>query len=172
MNDDAMATSKLAEGIRGFAADIVKLETTVRERLGVAPAPTPTPTTNPDASLPPASSSADGASAVADMSEFDQLATMTTIVADSGEIEAIRKYKPTDATTNPSLIYAAAQMPEYQSFVEDAVQHAIGLEGEVFMEACALTGDGGGGGTSNDGGWDMRGPFVRFSMNRNSVASR
>lgn len=57
-------------------------------------------------------------------------AGMTTIVADSGEIEAIRKYKPTDATTNPSLIYAAAQMPEYQSFVDDAVQHAVGLEGE------------------------------------------
>ncbi|CAN0507632.1 unnamed protein product, partial [Ectocarpus sp. 12 AP-2014] len=61
--------------------------------------------------------------------EFDQLAEVTTIVADSGEIEAIREYKPTDATTNPSLIYAAAQMPAYEGFVDDAVKHALGLQG-------------------------------------------
>ena len=116
MNDDAMATSKLAEGIRGFSADIVKLEVTVRERLGVSA----TPVTNGVCPVTNGSAAA---------TEFDQLAGMTTIVADSGEIEAIRKYKPTDATTNPSLIYAAAQMEEYQSFVEDAVKKALAMEG-------------------------------------------
>ena len=39
---------------------------------------------------------------------------MTTVVADTGDINSMKAYTPTDATTNPSLIYAAAQMPEYQ----------------------------------------------------------
>lgn len=125
MNDDAMATSKLAEGIRGFSADLVKLETTVRERLGVSPAPAPGPAWAPSAA-------ATNGGAGGGKSEFDQLAAFTTIVADTGEIEAIRKYQPTDATTNPSLIYAAAQMPAYQSFVDDAVQHALGVKGELL----------------------------------------
>lgn len=129
MNDDAMATSKLAEGIRGFSADLVKLEAVVRERLGVAPAPTPAPTMAPPAVA--TNGAANGATS-GGKTEFDQLAEVTTLVADSGEIEAIRKFKPTDATTNPSLIYAAAQMPEYQSFVDDAVQHAVGVEGETY----------------------------------------
>ena len=45
---------------------------------------------------------------------LDQLKSMTTVVSDSGDINAIKQYKPTDSTTNPSLIAAAAQMPEYQ----------------------------------------------------------
>jgi transaldolase len=46
---------------------------------------------------------------------------MTTVVADTGDFEAIAEYKPQDATTNPSLIYKAAQMPQYRELVEDAV---------------------------------------------------
>lgn len=46
---------------------------------------------------------------------------MTTVVADSGDIDSIKSHRPSDATTNPSLLYAAAQMPEYQHLVEDAV---------------------------------------------------
>ena len=57
-------------------------------------------------------------------SKLAQLKELTTIVADTGDIESIRRYAPTDATTNPSLIYQAAQMPQYQSLVEEAVQHA------------------------------------------------
>lgn len=144
MNDDPMATSKLAEGIRGFSADLVKLETTVRERLGVSPAPTITPAAaaaapadvaagaNKAAPAPIENGGANGG-AGGERTEFDQLGGMTTIVADSGEIEAIRRYRPTDATTNPSLIYAAAQLPEYQALVDDAVQHSVGLEGEREM---------------------------------------
>ncbi|RSR30713.1 transaldolase, partial [Acinetobacter baumannii] len=43
---------------------------------------------------------------------LDQLKTLTTIVADSSDLEAIRKFRPLDATTNPSLITAAAEQPE------------------------------------------------------------
>lgn len=55
------------------------------------------------------------------MSKLDQLKAMTTVVADTGDFEAIAEYKPQDATTNPSLIYKAAQMPQYRELVEDAV---------------------------------------------------
>jgi len=55
---------------------------------------------------------------------LDQLKSMTTVVSDTGDINAIKKYKPTDATTNPSLIAAAAQMPEYQSIVDDVLTTA------------------------------------------------
>src|ERR1700760_4572956 len=46
---------------------------------------------------------------------------MTTVVSDTGDINAIKKYKPTDATTNPSLIAAAAGMPAYQQIVDDVL---------------------------------------------------
>ena len=55
------------------------------------------------------------------MSKLDQLKTMTTVVADTGDFETIAEYKPQDATTNPSLLYKAAQMPAYRHLVEDAV---------------------------------------------------
>lgn len=58
-------------------------------------------------------------------SALDKLkASGTLVVADTGEIEKIKQYKPTDATTNPSLIYAAARMPEYAHLVEEAVNYA------------------------------------------------
>lgn len=59
------------------------------------------------------------------MTQFDDLAKKTVLVADTGDIEAIRKYKPTDATTNPSLIYKAAQMPQYQHLVDDAIAYGM-----------------------------------------------
>ena len=55
------------------------------------------------------------------MSKLERLKTMTTVVADTGDFEAIAEYKPQDATTNPSLLYKAAQMPQYRELVEDAV---------------------------------------------------
>ncbi len=55
---------------------------------------------------------------------LDQLKSFTTVVSDTGDINAIKQYKPTDATTNPSLIAAAAQMPEYQSIVDDCLKAA------------------------------------------------
>jgi transaldolase len=55
---------------------------------------------------------------------LDQLREMTVVVADTGDIQAIEKFKPRDATTNPSLITAAAQMPQYQSIVDDTLKGA------------------------------------------------
>jgi transaldolase len=50
-----------------------------------------------------------------------QLREITTVVADTGDIQAIEKFTPQDATTNPSLITAAAQMPNYQQIVDDVL---------------------------------------------------
>ena len=55
---------------------------------------------------------------------LDQLRAMTVVVADTGDFQAIRRYMPRDATTNPSLIAAAAQMPEYQDVVDDTLLQA------------------------------------------------
>jgi transaldolase len=54
------------------------------------------------------------------MNQLEQLKQRTTIVADS-DIDSIMAYQPEDATTNPSLIYKAAQLPQYQKLVKDAV---------------------------------------------------
>jgi transaldolase len=53
---------------------------------------------------------------------LDQLRSMTTVVADTGDILSIEQFRPQDATTNPSLITAAAQMPQYQSIVDETLQ--------------------------------------------------
>lgn len=55
-------------------------------------------------------------------SQFEKLKEFTTIVADTGDIDAIAKFKPQDATTNPSLIYKAAVMPEYAKLVDYTVK--------------------------------------------------
>jgi transaldolase len=55
---------------------------------------------------------------------LEQLRAVTVVVADTGDIEAIKQVKPIDATTNPSLITAAAQMPEYQGIVDDTLKAA------------------------------------------------
>lgn len=55
---------------------------------------------------------------------LEQLREVTVVVADTGDIEAIEKFKPQDATTNPSLITAAAQMPQYQGIVDDTLKGA------------------------------------------------
>ncbi|WP_298442488.1 transaldolase [uncultured Ferrimonas sp.] len=55
---------------------------------------------------------------------LEQLKAFTTIVADTGDIEAIRRYMPEDATTNPSLILKASQIPEYDRLIADAVAYA------------------------------------------------
>src|SRR3984957_3231110 len=54
-------------------------------------------------------------------SKLEQLRSMSTVVADTGDMEAIRAYKPTDCTTNPTLILKAAQMPAYAHLVEEAI---------------------------------------------------
>src|SRR5579863_4055832 len=55
-------------------------------------------------------------------SKLELLRGMSTVVADTGDMEAIRAFKPTDSTTNPTLILKATQMPGYAHFVDEAVQ--------------------------------------------------
>lgn len=55
------------------------------------------------------------------INQLESLKQFTTVVADSGDIEAIAKYKPQDATTNPSLILNAARMAKYAPLVDDAI---------------------------------------------------
>jgi transaldolase len=58
------------------------------------------------------------------MNLLDSLKRCTTVVADTGDFESIAQYKPQDATTNPSLLYEAAQKPRYQHLIESALGHA------------------------------------------------
>jgi transaldolase len=64
-----------------------------------------------------------------------QLRGMTTVVADTGDIEAIEKVKPQDATTNPSLLTAAAQLPQYGKIVDDVLLDAKKQLGEDAEDA-------------------------------------
>jgi transaldolase len=74
------------------------------------------------------------------MNLLESLKRSTTVVADTGDFEAIAEYRPQDATTNPSLLYQAAQKPQYAPLVDDALHHAIHYPGgraertEAFMD--------------------------------------
>lgn len=70
---------------------------------------------------------------------LEQLRDITVVVADTGDIQAIEKFKPRDATTNPSLITAAAQMPEYQGIVDDTLTQAKTDLGSDASESDILT---------------------------------
>ena len=60
----------------------------------------------------------------------DSLKNMTTIVEDTGDIAAIADFTPQDATTNPSLIYKAAQMPAYETYLNDALEYGRDADGD------------------------------------------
>ena len=74
------------------------------------------------------------------MNLLDSLKQYTVVVADTGDIEAIARYAPRDATTNPSLLLKAAQQPAYRHLVDDALQYAEGAgpdsgrRTEAFMD--------------------------------------
>jgi transaldolase len=74
------------------------------------------------------------------MTLLESLKKYSVVVADTGDVEAIARLKPQDATTNPSLLYSAAQRPEYQHLVGEAVEHAASQGGseteqsEAFMD--------------------------------------
>jgi transaldolase len=57
------------------------------------------------------------------MNQLDQLKKFTTVVADTGDFESLKAYSPTDSTTNPSLIYAASQQPQYKHLLQDALKY-------------------------------------------------
>ncbi len=60
---------------------------------------------------------------------LDQLKAMTVVVADTGDFESIQRYAPRDATTNPSLILAAAGMEGYRAIVDETIRGARGMAG-------------------------------------------
>ena len=65
--------------------------------------------------------------------QYEALKHFTIVVADYGEIEAIKKHKPQDATTNPSLIYKAANMPQYGKLVDDAIAYGDGDVSKIMV---------------------------------------
>jgi transaldolase len=69
--------------------------------------------------------------------QLEQLKAFSKVVADTGDFESMRVYKPQDATTNPSLIFAAAQRPEYADLLERAVKDLkdTSLKGSAKLEA-------------------------------------
>jgi transaldolase len=78
------------------------------------------------------------------MSLLDSLKRFTTVVADTGDIESMRQFKPQDATTNPSLLLKAAQQPQYRPLVDAALSDADKAGGggakraEAFMDRLAV----------------------------------
>ena len=64
------------------------------------------------------------------MNLLDQLRKMTVVVADSGDFETIAQYQPRDTTTNPSLLFKAAQMPHYRPLLDDAISSAQSQGGD------------------------------------------
>ena len=73
------------------------------------------------------------------MNLLESLRRWTTVVADTGDIEAIAGHKPQDATTNPSLLLQAAQKPEYQDLVDEALHFALDSPGDEAARAQAFT---------------------------------
>lgn len=75
--------------------------------------------------------------APASLSQLDQLKQFTTVVADTGDFEAMKAYQPQDATTNPSLILQASQKAEYRHLLEKAIaEHKnSGLTGDALVES-------------------------------------
>jgi transaldolase len=68
-------------------------------------------------------------------SQLDQLKEHTIVVSDTGDVEAIARLKPQDATTNPSLIFKAAGMEQYAKLVDDAVTYGKGDLGLAMVRA-------------------------------------
>src|SRR5216117_2420014 len=70
------------------------------------------------------------------LNQLEQLKKFTKIVADTADFESIREYKPQDATTNPSLVYAATQKPEYAHLLEEVLadRKKSGLSGHEQVE--------------------------------------
>ncbi|MCF6767076.1 transaldolase [Thiotrichales bacterium 19S11-10] len=69
------------------------------------------------------------------MTKQESLRLMTKVVADTGDIDRIKEYMPEDATTNPSLLLKAVQMPQYQSIVERTLKETANIESSKRIEA-------------------------------------
>lgn len=75
------------------------------------------------------------------VNKLEQLRALTTVVADTGDIDAMHKYQPEDATTNPSLILKAAQLAAYAPLIDDAITYAktqSSVKAQQLEDACAM----------------------------------
>ena len=72
------------------------------------------------------------------MTQLDSLKKVTTVVADTGDLESMRKYKPQDATTNPSLLLKASAMPQYKPLVDEALRYAASQSGDKQAQTSAF----------------------------------
>jgi len=70
--------------------------------------------------------------------QVEQLKEYTIVVADTGDVDAIKRLKPQDATTNPSLIFKAAQMPQYSGLIDDAIKYGNGDLAKVMVRDSVL----------------------------------
>lgn len=70
--------------------------------------------------------------------KLEQLKKISDVVADTGDIEAIKRYKPLDATTNPSLLYKAAQLEQYAPLVDSALANTNRVEDAADQLAVAI----------------------------------
>lgn len=68
------------------------------------------------------------------MNQLDALKKFTTVVADTGDFQQISRFQPQDATTNPSLILKAVQMPAYQQLLQDTLAQHAGAPLDVVMD--------------------------------------
>ena len=71
-------------------------------------------------------------------SKLDQLRSMTTVVADTGDIEAVRRLKPVDCTTNPSIVLKALGTPEFEDTMNEAVAWGARQGGEKEARVAAV----------------------------------
>jgi transaldolase len=72
------------------------------------------------------------------MNLLESLKRYTTVVADTGDFESIAEHKPQDATTNPSLLFQAAQKPHYQHLVDEALDFAMRTPGDPAARSVAF----------------------------------
>src|SRR5215469_2341411 len=72
------------------------------------------------------------------MNLLESLKRWTTVVADTGDIDAIAEHRPQDATTNPSLLLHAAELPRYQNLVDDALNFALRAGGDQAARSAAF----------------------------------
>src|SRR5438046_8736916 len=70
------------------------------------------------------------------LNQLEQLKKFTKIVADTADFESIKQFKPQDATTNPSLVYAATQKEQYSHLLDEVLKHRkkSGLSGQAQIE--------------------------------------
>jgi len=68
------------------------------------------------------------------MNLLEQLKTYTKVVADTGDFDSMMAFKPVDATTNPSLIYAASMNARYKPLIDDAIMYAKGISGDKAVQ--------------------------------------